>query len=692
VGGLGAHGTLRRRMARHGRYTIIGKLADGGMAEIFSAVQHGAEGFEKPVVLKRILTQFSADPQFRNMLLDEGHISMTLQHSNIVQVLDLGVAGNRTFLVLELVDGWDLDRILQRALAAGMAWPPALALYITTVVCRALAYAHAKTRGGKPLGIVHRDISPNNVLISEQGEVKLADFGIAKAQQKREKTAAGVIKGKVAYMSPEQALGVGIDKRSDIFSTGSLLYRMMTDKLPFDAASDLEQLLKVQKGEFAAPETVKPSVSAPVSTIILRAMRTAPGDRYQTADDMLGDLERVLRNDYQSAGQTELKLWLAQLGRRDHVESNGKRRVDTSGIVKDALGTDLSVGTSFELDEVSGTSVDLTELSSRPTPPPLPVESSPRTTVERGAGGRGPAGAPTPSPIVTASVAPKHRRRFGGFWLGAFFALAAVVGVRYLIAWVQDQGVAERLGLGRDSAAPLVGPPAPPAPQPPSPVVGPPPPPPAPMVAPTPAAKEAPPTVVAALDARPASGEAPPAETVAVKAPTADDAAAANAQPDAQGAAVGAVAADDDQDEEALLKKAVPNAEHAVIGAEGAEPEDKPAETKREPSSEPKAGRPAPAGAKPKAPPVRPTAILHITTSPVGAVVKTKAQVLGRTPINLHFRTGVIYELTFVKAGYVTASRRVGVIGTKDKKVAVALKKKRAAATGRKHSFFKPHR
>src|SRR5258706_2196784 len=226
-------------MARHGRYTIIGKLADGGMAEIFSAVQHGAEGFEKPVVLKRILTQFSADPQFRNMLLDEGHISMTLQHSNIVQVLDLGVAGNRTFLVMELVDGWDLERILQRAYAAGMAWPPALALYIATVVCRALAYAHAKTRGGKPLGIVHRDISPNNVLISEQGEVKLADFGIAKAQQKREKTAAGVIKGKVAYMSPEQALGVAIDRRSDIFSVGSLLYRMMTDRLPFDAQTDL---------------------------------------------------------------------------------------------------------------------------------------------------------------------------------------------------------------------------------------------------------------------------------------------------------------------------------------------------------------------------------------------------------------------------------------------------------------------
>src|SRR5579863_5633294 len=260
-------------MASHGRYTILGKLADGGMAEIFLGVQHGAEGFEKHVVLKRILTQFSADPQFSNMFIDEAHISMSLQHSNIVQVLDLGVAGGRYFLAMELVDGWDLERILKRAHEAGLAFPPALALYLVTVVCRALAYAHAKTRAGKPLGIVHRDISPNNVLISEQGEVKLADFGIAKAQRKREQTAAGVIKGKVAYMSPEQATGTVIDKRSDIFSVGSLLYRMLTNALPFEAPSDLEQLLRVQKADVTPIQKVKPGLPTAVSDIVLRAMR-----------------------------------------------------------------------------------------------------------------------------------------------------------------------------------------------------------------------------------------------------------------------------------------------------------------------------------------------------------------------------------------------------------------------------------
>jgi serine/threonine-protein kinase len=664
-------------MARHGRYTILGKLADGGMAEIFLAVQHGAEGFEKHVVLKRILTQFSADPQFGNMLLDEGHISMSLQHSNIVQVLDLGVAGSRYFLVLELVDGWDLERILVRAHNSGMVFPPALALHVITVVCRALAYAHAKTRGGKPLGIVHRDISPNNVLISEQGEIKLADFGIAKAQRKREQTAAGVIKGKVAYMSPEQATGMAIDKRSDIFSVGSLLYRMMTDKLPFEAPSDLEQLLKVQKAEFEPPEKVKKGVSKAVAAIIMRAMRMAPSERYQTAEEMLVDVERVLRTEFHSAGQTELKAWLEQLGRRDGADSIGKKRLDTSGIVKDELGTDLSAGTSFELDEVMELTSGVTELAPSgprhpPTPPPVvvgPGAARPETAVERPSRGL------TPSPVVTAGpelIPPK--RRMGGFWLGAIFALAAVVGVRYLMGWAEREGVVDKLGLGEGgvehgggaASAPVAGPPAP--------ATSPAPTPPAPPPSPAPA--------VAAVDAKVAA-------PVAV-APTVPDAASAAASADAARAEAAVAAGEEEPDEETLLKHAVPNAEQAVIGAEGAEPPKPPAEKpEAEPPAKPAQGTAkAPAPAKPKAP-VKETAILHLRTTPVGAVVKTKFQVLGRTPLNLHFRTGNTYELTFVKSGYENASRTVAVTNTKDRTIAVGLKKRPAP---KKRGFLHLHR
>ncbi|HVX93313.1 MAG TPA: serine/threonine-protein kinase [Polyangia bacterium] len=671
----------RPLMARHGRYTILGKLADGGMAEIFLATQHGAEGFEKHVVLKRILTQFSADPQFSNMFIDEAHISMSLQHSNIVQVLDLGVAGSRYFLVMELVDGWDLERILKRAHEAGMVFPPALSLHVVTVVCRALAYAHAKARGGKPLGIVHRDISPNNVLISEQGEIKLADFGIAKAQRKREQTAAGVIKGKVAYMSPEQATGAAIDKRSDIFAVGSLLYRMVTNALPFEAPSDLEQLLRVQKADLTPIDKAKPGVSPAVSDIILRAMRLNPSERYQTADEMLADVERVLRTEFQSAGQTELKLWLEQLARRDGESSIGKRRLDTSGIVKDDLGTDLSAGTSFELDEVTG------HTEAAFTPPPLAgsggAASRPETKVERAARGLTPPPALTPSPAPTSMTAPP-RRRFGGFWLGAIFALGGVIGGKLLLDWAEHEGVMGKLGLGADGdRGPVQGPPAPAREE------------------ATPPAKAAPaPEKVAPVVAAPAApADASPAP-IAKASPdaTAPVAEATPAKDAATAEAKAAVAEDDDTDEEELLKTAVPNAEHTVIGADGAESEGEKAEAAREsgkregaPSATTAAnGKPVARGAaKAKAAPAHATAVLHLRTTPVGAIVRTKGQVLGRTPINLHFRTGNTYELTFVKSGYQPASRMVAVSNAKDKTLALSLKKR---PTQKKRSIFHPHR
>jgi serine/threonine-protein kinase len=669
-------------MASHGRYTILGKLADGGMAEIFLASQHGAEGFERPIVLKRILTQFSADPQFRNMLLDEAHISMSLQHSNIAQVLDLGVAAGRYFLALELVDGWDLERILHRAHAAGMVWPAALALHVTACVCRALSYAHSKTRDGKPLGIVHRDISPNNVLISDQGEVKLTDFGIAKAQRKREQTAAGVIKGKVAYMSPEQGIGGVIDKRSDIFSVGSMLYRLLTDRLPFEAENDMESLLKVQKADFEPPEKVKPTVGPGVSAIIMKAMRLAPSERYQTADEMLADVERSLRADFHSAGQTELKLWLEQLARRDNAPSIGKQKLmDTSGVVKDVLDTDLSAGTSFELDDLEKFPSSQIELlpTSAVTPPPPPVPQ--------------PLGGTTG--LVPSAGHRRAGRRRSGFWFGVGFALFAVVGLRYLVAWADARGYLARFGIGGGAADNRAAPA-------PAPTAGNAPPAPAPAEAPPPAA----PAPVAVADAAGPGGE--PAKPTVATGATAD----AGGKPPAvadKGAEPGGAAdkgkegsakegsakegsaeeSDDEPDEEALLRDAVPNAENAVIGEDEAE---------SPPPTRP-AGR---AGAKPPAPPKRPvseshpakvqTAVLHISSAPRGAIVKTKARVLGRTPINLHFKSGNTYELVFVKRGYQPATRKVAVAGSKDKKVAVTLKKRPAPKPAHKTSFFHPHR
>jgi eukaryotic-like serine/threonine-protein kinase len=677
-------------MASHGRYTILGKLADGGMAEIFLATQHGAEGFEKLIVLKRILTPYSADPQFRNMMLDEAHISMSLQHSNIAQVLDLGVAGGRYFLALELVDGWDLERILQRAHAAGIVWPAALSLYVVACVCRALSYAHGKTRDGKPLGIVHRDISPNNVLISDQGEIKLTDFGIAKAQRKREQTAAGVIKGKVAYMSPEQALGTSVDRRSDIFSVGSMLYRMVTEKLPFDGGDDMESLLRVQKAQFSPPEQVKTTVGPGVSSIIMKALRLAPSERYQAADEMLADVERVLRNEFHSAGQTELKLWLEQLARRDDAPTIAKQRLDTSGVVRDPVATDLSVGTSFELDDVDKGSA------------PTELASMMGSDGGRPSGGR--MSAPRPLGGSTAHVPAARPRRRSGFWLGVMFTLAAVIGLVYAKNWAERKGVSvDSFGLGRDAsdrrpepAAPEAPaqPPAQPAPTatgetPPAPGSVPPATAPAPGAAPTPEATarpapapETPPAVA------PAAPDARPAEIADNRpAPTEE-------KPGNPPATKGGKDDDDDPDEEALLRDAVPNAEDAVIGEEEAEAPPSAKAGAKKPAPPPKTKTPAPA-AKPvvpskPAPAKVETAVLHITSAPAGAVVRTRARVLGRTPINLHFKTGNTYEIKLLKKGYTPATRKVAVNNTKDRKIAVTLSKKKPAS--KKRSFFHPHR
>ena len=260
-------------MAKHGRYKIVRRVADGGMAEIFLATQMGRDGFQKPVILKRIHSTIYADPQFRNMFIDEAHISMSLRTATSCRYSTWASARGRYFLVLELVDGWDLGRS-STARPRRDALPRELALYIITDVCRALAYAHSKAEGDRPLGIVHRDISTHNILVSDQGEVKLTDFGIAKAMNKREQTGTGVVKGKVAFMSPEQAMGKPIDARSDLFSLGTVLYLLMTRSRPFEGPTELETLLRVQKGDFTPPEATSPELEPEIAAIIHKAMRT----------------------------------------------------------------------------------------------------------------------------------------------------------------------------------------------------------------------------------------------------------------------------------------------------------------------------------------------------------------------------------------------------------------------------------
>jgi serine/threonine protein kinase len=306
-------------MSRTVRYRLLNKIAHGGMAEIFLAWQTGAEGFQKQVVLKRILPALAADPAFVRMLVDEAHIASTLNHGNLVQVLDLGKSGDEFFLVLEFVDGWSLEHVRKRAQKARMKLPLPLILYVTSALCRALAYVHTRKRGGKALGIVHRDVTPQNVLLSREGEVKLADFGIAKAAGRTEKSATGIIKGKFAYMSPEQSIGGELDARSDLFAVGTMMYVLTTGKKPFDGATDLDVLMQVRKAKYEKPSTMVKEFNPEVERFIARALRSDRARRWQTAGQMADRLDAILLKLGQPSGPAVLKRWLESLSAKDGV-------------------------------------------------------------------------------------------------------------------------------------------------------------------------------------------------------------------------------------------------------------------------------------------------------------------------------------------------------------------------------------
>lgn len=317
------------------------------MAEIFLALQRGAEGFEKPVVLKRILPSLAADPKFVRMIVDEAHIASTLNHSNLVQVLDLGkTTDNQYFLVLEFVDGWSLEEVRRRARKARMKIPLPVALYVTGALCRGLDYVHTRTLDGKPLGIIHRDVSPQNVLISRAGDVKLADFGIAKAANKREKSATGVIKGKFAYMSPEQAVGQDLDARSDLFSVGTVLYVLTTGKKPFEGTTDLDVLMKVRKARYDKPSTIVKNFNEDVERFIVRALRSERSKRWQSADQMARRIAALSVKLGQPSGPGVLKRWLESLAAKDGVTPPEVTADPTAGTIE--LGTE-----DIELEEIA---------------------------------------------------------------------------------------------------------------------------------------------------------------------------------------------------------------------------------------------------------------------------------------------------------------------------------------------------
>src|SRR5688572_14231127 len=299
---------------RVGRYRLIKRLAVGGMADIYLAQQYGKRGYERTVVVKTIRADLVDEEDLVSMLMEEARIAACLRHDNIVELYEVGEEGNTQFLAMEFVFGRDLGQIRDRCQEKGIRFPSE---HISTVLIDtldALYYAHhkAKTEDGKPLNVIHRDVSPQNIIIGFDGSVKLLDFGLAKAAAQISRTRAGVLKGKYAYMSPEQVNFRGVDNRADIFSVGVILWEMMTQQRLFYRVSDYETVKAVMSCSVPFPKTVQADLPWDLSWVAWRSLRKNPRWRYKDAKRMRASLVKAdLRTRAQARDQ--LAEWMAYL-------------------------------------------------------------------------------------------------------------------------------------------------------------------------------------------------------------------------------------------------------------------------------------------------------------------------------------------------------------------------------------------
>jgi len=282
------------RPVKFGRYLLLEKIGHGGMAEIYKAIVGGVANFTKVVVIKRIHLRLSKDPAFVEMFVREANMTASLQHPDIVQVFELGDVDGQKYIAMEFINGRDLQRMMARANKIGMQFPVDVALRIVFHAANALSYAYnAKDPYGKPLKIIHRDVSPSNVMVSFSGDVKIMDFGVAKTANYDEKE-GGWLRGKLGYMSPEQVSGKEVDQRSDLFSLGIILFEILTMRRLFAGKTDLRTVLNVQRAEVDRRLKRHPEIPEGVQDILRKLLTREPNDRYSTAKAVMTDIEAYM--------------------------------------------------------------------------------------------------------------------------------------------------------------------------------------------------------------------------------------------------------------------------------------------------------------------------------------------------------------------------------------------------------------
>ncbi len=339
------------------RYTITERLDRGGMAEVFRGVAESIQGFKKAVAIKRILPSLTKNQKFVSMFLDEAKLSLYLQHANVVQVFDIGMADNTYFLVMEYVNGCNLKHLIQTTFQRNLRFDIGHAVYIMIEACKGLHYAHhlESPETNEPLHIVHRDISPPNILLSRMGEVKLVDFGLAKANSQIEKTDQGVVKGKFSYLSPEAARGVPVDPRADIFAIGIILWEMLAAKRLFYGDTDYQTVEQVRQARVPSLSALNPQVEPELDAIVRKALARDPADRYDSAASLGDALSQFLFSRRMKVTALDISK-LVRAIQEERTRNKPKSSSLINALIQDEMGklTSLLEGSSEEDSRAEG--------------------------------------------------------------------------------------------------------------------------------------------------------------------------------------------------------------------------------------------------------------------------------------------------------------------------------------------------
>ena len=352
----GAGSLINKRL---GKYEILALLALGGTAEIYLARIGGTNGFEKYVVVKCLHDHLADDPDFVKMFLDEARISAVLDHSNIVQTYELGEYENRYYMVMEFLAGLSLAMIVRRATERipGGVLPVPLTLNIAAQACAGLHYAHEKQQSGKPLNLVHRDISPQNLVVSFEGVVKVVDFGIARAEYRETKTKAGTIKGKFAYMSPEQCVANNVDRRTDVFALGVIIHELLTGRRLFKRNSPYETYQAVLECAVEPPSKINSQLDPAIDAIVMKSVAKDKEDRYATAEAFGDAMLGYLHHRGKSSGGNELGRYFEQFFGQE-IEEHGERMRELIEN-RDQISVDMGMGWDEEEEKKRNETVDL---------------------------------------------------------------------------------------------------------------------------------------------------------------------------------------------------------------------------------------------------------------------------------------------------------------------------------------------